>query len=175
MQNPNGVAHRDLGYCYNEGGYGIVKDDVKAFNYFIEGAKYNPQDCYYALAVSYLNGIGCSKNPQHACTYADKLYGINKKNYASIYAQCYNALAYDFANKKDFSKALNAIEKAIGANTDIRETANYCDSKGEIYLMMGKENEAEMWKKVMELDSENLDFYKQNSELYKQLNAKGKI
>lgn len=176
MKNPNGVAHRDLGYCYNEGGYGIAKDDVKAFNYFLEGAKYKHQDCYYALAVSYLKGIGCSKTPRQACTYAEKLYGINKTNYASLYAQCYNALAYDYANKKDYTQALNAIDKAIGAGSDINETANYYDSKGEIYLMMGKENEAlKMWRKVVELDSENIDFYKQHSELYKKLSAKGKI
>ena len=41
---------------------------------------------------------------------------------------------------------------------------------------MGKESEAiNMWKKVMELDKDNLDFYKQNSELYKYLKAKGKL
>lgn len=176
IQNPNGVAHRDLGYCYNEGGYGIVKDDAKAFNYFLEGAKYNHIDCYYALAVSYLNGIGCTKNPKTACDYADKLYKSNRANYASIYASCYNALAYDFAYKKEYTEALNTIDKAISANTDPRETANYCDSKGEIYLMMGKETEAlQMWKKVMELDADNLNFYKEHSELYKQLSAKGKI
>ena len=41
---------------------------------------------------------------------------------------------------------------------------------------MGKENEAiDLWNKIMELDEENIEFYRQNSVLYKRLKEKGKI
>lgn len=176
MKDSNGNNYKIIGYCYSEGGNGVLKDDSKAFQSFLSGAKYNNEECYYALAISYLKELGCEKNPQQACVYADKLYSSNKKQYASIYALSYNSLAYDYANKKNFQMAINSINKAIEANASTEETANYYDSKGEIYLKMGKESEAiNMWKKVMELDKDNLDFYKQNSELYKYLKAKGKL
>lgn len=176
MKNSNGNNYKIIGYCYNEGGNGVVKDDNKAFQNFLSGAKCNNIDCFYALVICYLKGLGCVKNPQQACVYADKLYSSDKKQYASIYASSYNSLAYDFANKKNYTMAINAINKAIEANASTSETANYYDSKGELYLKMGKESEAiNMWNKVMELDKENLDFYKEHSELYKQLKAKGKI
>ena len=173
LKDTNGNTFRFLGYCYSEGGYGIIKDDSKAFSYFMEGAKYNNEGCFYALAISYLNGLGCDIDNEQACHYADELYNINKEDYSSIYGKCYNGLAYYYANKKDFSKALSSIEKAIDANPMV---GNLYDSKGEIFLMMGKEDEAlKLWNKVMELDKDNLKFYEENSELYKQLKAKGKI
>jgi hypothetical protein len=175
-KDSNGNNFKFIGYCYGNGGYGIEKDAPKAFQYFLEGAKFNNEDCFYALAVSYLNGLGCTENPQLACNYADKLYTKNKERYASIYAACYNALAYDFFKKNNYNQSIVNIDKAINANSSPRETANYYDSKGEFYMKMGKLDEAiKMWNKVMELDKDNLDFYKNSSELYKQLKAKGKI
>ncbi len=175
-KDSNGNNFKFLGYCYSNGGYGIEKDDQKAFQYFLQGAKFNNEDCFYALAVSYLNGLGCAKNPQLACNYADKLYTKNKERYASIYVSCYNALAYDCFNKNNYNQAIVNIDKAINTSSSPRETANCYDSKGEFYLKMGKLDEAiKMWNKVMELDKDNLEFYKNSSELYKQLKAKGKI
>ncbi len=176
LQNDLGAAYKELGYIFNEGGYGIVKDDIKAFGYFKEGAKHNNTDCIYAMTICYLNGIGCSANPQQACVYADKLYKISKTDYASLYSVCYNALAYDFAKKRNYTSAISAIDEAIRGSIVPSETANYYDSKGEIYLMMGEEDKAlDMWNNVMLLDKENVDFYKENSELYKKLKAKGII
>ena len=176
MKETDGTNYNFLGYAYGYGGYGLEKNAQKALQYFLEGAKYNNEDCFYALAVSYLNGLGCPKNPQLACNYADKLYTKNKDSYASIYVECYNTLAYDYFNKNNYNQAIVSIDKAINANSSPRETACCYDSKGEFYLKMGKLDEAiKMWNKVMELDKENLDYLKENSELYKQLNAKGKI
>lgn len=174
--NTNGNEYAYLGYCYSEGGYGLVKDENKAFEYYQSGAKKNNEKCYYALAVSYINGYGCVATPQEACNYAEKLYIINKAQYATIYGQSYNALAYEYAKKKDYDQAIVCIDKAISAESNPSNIANYYDSKGEIYLMMGNEAEAlNMWNKVMEYDKDNLQFYKTNSELYKQLKSKGKI
>ena len=175
-KDTNGNNYKYLGYCYSSGRYGITKDDKKAFQYFLEGAKYNNEDCFYALVISYLNGLGCIKNNQTACKYVEKLYTISKERYASIYVQCYNSLAYDYFRKSNYNEAILNIDKAIKAESSPRETANCYDSKGEFYLKMGKVDDAiKMWNKVMELDKENLDFYKEHSELYKQLSAKGKI
>ncbi len=176
MKDTDGTNYKFLGYAYGYGGYGLEKNAQKALQYFLEGAKYNNEDCFYALAVSYLNGLGCPKNPQLACNYADKLYTKNKDSYASIYVECYNTLAYDYFNKNNYNQAIVSIDKAINANSSPRETACCYDSKGEFYLKMGKLDEAiKMWNKVMELDKENIDYWKENSELYKQLKAKGKI
>lgn len=175
-KDTNGNNYKFLGYCYSEGGHGIAKDDKKAFQYFLEGAKYNNEDCFYALVVSYLNGLGCIKSNPIACKYAEKLYAISKEQYASIYVRCYNSLAYEFFRKSNYNEAILNIDKAIKANPSPRETANCYDSKGEFYLKMGNVDEAiKMWNKVMELDKENLNFYKEHSELYKQLSEKGKI
>lgn len=127
----NGNEYLYLGYIYDKGGYGVVKNKTKAIKYYKDGATI-------------------------------------KKN-----IECYNQLAYISANEKNFTEALGYIDKAIRLSD---KPANYYDSKGEIYLMMGKTEEAiQMWNKVMELDKNNMDFYKENSELYKQLKAKGKI
>lgn len=176
LQNDLGAAYKELGYIFNEGGYGIVKDDIKAFGYFKEGAKHNNTDCIYAMTICYLNGIGCRVNLQQACAYADKLYKISSADYASLYSLCYNTLAYDYANMRNYTLAISAIDEAIRVSMLPHETANYYDSKGEIYLMMGEEEKAlDMWNNVMLLDKENINFYEENSELYKQLKARGRI
>lgn len=172
----NGDVYRELGYCYDEGGYGIEKDEEKAFNYFLEGAKCHNQDCYYALAVCYLKGSGCIKDPKQACFYADKLYNIDSSKFAYIYASCYNLLAYVYAQEKDFPQAINAIDKAISIMNDSQNIVDFYDTKGEIYLMMGKEGEAvNMWKKVIEIKPDFLNSYPNGTELYNQLKSKGLI
>lgn len=173
INSRNGDVYRFIGYCYNEGGFGITKDDAKAFHYFSEGAKYKNEGCYYALAVSYVNGIGCDVNIKRACFYADELYNLNRQNYVEIYGDCYNSLAYAYAKNKDYTQAISSIDKAINANP---ANANFYDSKGEILLMMEKEEEAlKLWNKVVELSKDHLEFYINNSILYKQLKAKGLI
>ncbi len=126
----NGDEYFLLGECFNIGGYGITKDDTKAFKYFKEGA--------------------------------------NKNN-----AYCLNNLAYMYASQKNYSEALTAIDKAISL---VPKKPEFYDSKGELYLMMGKDDEAlKMWGKVVELNPKFLDNYPQGTELYNQLKAKGKI
>ncbi len=176
LKDTYGETYRYLGYCYSEGGYGITKDESKAFSYFMEGAKYNNDDCYYALAICYLQGEGCDVDLSKAISIAENLYQKDKQKYSYIYSLCYNQLGYDFASKKDYTNAFAAIDKAIAASQDTHNRANFYDSKGEIFLMMGKEDEAlKLWNKVMELDKDNLDYYIENSNLYKELKSKGLI
>lgn len=174
----NGIEYAYLGYCYNEGGNGIVKDDKLAFDYFTKGAQKGNGNCFYALAVCYLNGLGCNEDVQKATENARKAYDIDKenKNNVSLYAQCLNKLAYEYAHKADIDNSIKTIDKAISVADSPSIKANLYDSKGEIYLIMGKEDEAlDIWGKVMELDRGNINFYQQNSVLYKTLKQKGRI
>ena len=164
-----------LGYCYAQGGYGIIKDENKAFQYYSEGAKLENEDCMYYLAICYAKGIGCSAECSKAINLAEKIYQKDQK-YRYFYADCYNLLAYNYASKKDYTNAITAIDKAISIVSDANKKANFYDSKGEIYLMMGKEDEAlQMWKKVLELNRDFLNDFPEGTELYKQLKSKGKI
>ena len=56
------------------------------------------------------------------------------------------------------------------------EDFNLYDSKGEILLMQGKDQEAlKMWKKVLELNPKFLDDYPKGTNLSNVLKAKGLI
>ncbi len=194
-----------LGYCYSEGGFGISKDDNMAFQYFKKGAELNNDECNRNLAICYLNGLGCTKNIQEACKYADKIFDGKDIENAPLYADCYNRLAYEYVHKNNFTQAFAIEDKLLSSLSNLynktKESAEglkeddkayydtkeemdllkhimgyIYDSKGEFYLMRRNTDEAlKMWNKVMEYDKKNLDFYKDNSELYKQLKAKGLI
>lgn len=80
----------------------------------------------------------------------------------------YNSLAYMYARgeyvRQDYRKAMELVDKAIALAP---EDANYIDSKGEIYLMMGQRDSALVhWNKVLEI---NPKFDTKSSDLYKQL------
>lgn len=205
----SGVDFLYLGYCYAEGGFGITKDEVKAFQYFQKGAELGNDDCNNSLIYCYLKGLGCTKNIQEACKLVDiqykRKFNYEKTQYLGWYFDCYNTLAYEYANKGNNTQAFATIDKLISTVSELLKDyeksiegfnkndavvkrmmelidkikyalGNAYDSKGEFYLMKGDTNEAiSMWKKVMEYDGKNLDFYKQHSELYKQLKAKGII
>lgn len=85
----------------------------------------------------------------------------------------YNAAAYAYARAKKYEKALETIDRAIAL---MPEEANFYDSKGEILLMKGDEQEAvKMWHKVLELDPDFLQKYEGESEFIRQLKEKGLI
>ena len=83
----------------------------------------------------------------------------------------YNAAAYAYARAKKYEKALETIDRAIAI---MPEEANLYDSKGEILLMKGDEQEAvKMWHKIQELDPDFLQKYEGESEFIRQLKKKG--
>lgn len=160
-----------VGWFYFWGKGNVQKNYLEAAKWLEKNININGETNgleYLYLGTLYKNGgFGLAKNEAKAIKYFTDGAHI-KKN-----AGCYNQLAFIYASKKSYNLALDNIDKAIQASSGT-EKANYYDSKGEIFLMMGKTNEAiQMWNKVMELDKDNLDFYKDNSELYKQLKAKG--
>lgn len=98
---------------------------------------------------------------------------LDPEESAPYLASGYNAKAYEYAKAKDFTKAIETIDRAIALMPD---EANYYDSKGEILLMKGDEQEAvEMWQKVVELNPDFLSDYGGESQLHKQLKEKGLI
>ena len=162
-----------MGINYMDGGFFKTNyvEAVKWLEKCIDVSGETTGDEYLYLGTLYKNGgHGLPKNEAIAFKYFTD--GARIKNNT----ECYNELAYFYAKKKNYNLALDNINKAIEKSSNNSDKANYYDSKGEIYLMMDKTDEAiQMWNKVMELDKDNIDFYIKNSELYKQLKMKGKI
>ncbi len=103
----------------------------------------------------------------------ESTYQLDPKKSTSYLASGCNAKAYEQAKTGDFTKALETIDHAI---TLMPEEANYYDSKGEILLMKGDEQEAvKMWKKVLELNPQFVEQMGEYSNLYKQLKEKGLV
>ena len=100
-----------------------------------------------------------------------QLFRQNPDAYRADLANSYNELAYLYAHQNNFAKALETIDKAIEL---MPENANLYDSKGEILLMKGDEQEAvKMWQKVLELAPDFLKMYEGGTDFYKQLKEKG--
>ena len=81
--------------------------------------------------------------------------------------------AYSYAGAKKYSEAIEMINKAIAL---MPTEANFYDSKGEILLMQGKNEEAlEMWKKVIEINPVFLKDYPDGTNLSNGLKKLGLI
>ena len=102
-----------------------------------------------------------------------QLFSEKPDTYRKDLASSYNQLAYLYAHQNNFAKALETIDRAIEL---MPEEANFYDSKGEILLMKGDEQEAvKMWQKVLELDPDFLKKHEDGTDFYKQLKEKGLI
>ena len=102
-----------------------------------------------------------------------QLFSEKPDTYREDLASSYNQLAYLYAHQNNFAKALETIDKAIEL---MPEDADYYDTKGEILLMKGDEQEAvKMWQKVLELDPDFLKKHEDGTDFYKQLKEKGLI
>ncbi len=102
-------------------------------------------------------------------------YAKDKTNDTSrqYLAECYNSKAYEYAIASDYNNAHISIDMAISLLPD---NANFYDSKGEILLMQGKNDEAlEMWKKVLKLNPNFLDDYPDGTNLSNGLKKLGLI
>ena len=115
---------------------------------------------------------------------SEKFYKLSLKKYEELFkntpetyrvelAATLNNFSYLYAGAKKYSKAIEMINKAIAL---MPTEANFYDSKGEILLMQGKDQEAlDMWKKVLELDPNFLDNYPDGSNLSNGLKKLGLI
>lgn len=130
-----------------------AEDTISALNYAQEAVKNKVQNGNLFLSCVY-NVIG---------EYDLSIDVIKKaKNKTATY---YNQLAYAYAYKQDFINAHKSVDKAISIATSHEEKARFIDSKGEIYLMQGLENEA---KKALEnaISESNDYFNKTHTKLY---------
>lgn len=133
-------------------------------------------DMYYEMAV-FSASIGDKEKYNH---YLDKVIELNTELYESgttdvtmRFAESCNQKAYEYSYNMEYVRALQTIEKAISL---FPSHANYYDSKGEILLMQGRNDEAlSMWKKVLELDPNFLDNYPDGTNLSNGLKELGLI
>lgn len=88
-------------------------------------------------------------------------------------AICYLHKTYEYAKASDFTNAMKYIDKALLLDPSV---PNFYDSKGEILLMQGRNDEAlTMWKKVLELNPNFLDDYPEGTNLSNGLKKLGLI
>ena len=188
-QNPD--AYRtDLAITQNNLGalYYYIHHYAKAEEYYLKALEnktrlfnQNP-DAYRADLADTQDNLGYLYRNLHDYAKAEEYYLQALENRAQLFSQnpdayrailtgSYNQLAYLYAHQNNFTKALETIDKAIEL---MPEEADYYDSKGEILLMKGDEQEAlKLWQKVLELDPDFLQTH--DSDLYKQLKEKGLI
>lgn len=141
---------------------------------------YNQNASYYQSAIIQLNSslvrmLLLDSKIEEAFTLAIETYEIDKNDPISRYylAQAYNMKAYSFAQSNNFDESIKSIDRAIEI---ISDDANLYDSKGEILLMQGKDQEAlEMWKKVLELNPDFLKDYPEGTNLSNGLKTRGLI
>ena len=92
-----------------------------------------------------------------------QIYSLNADYVALNLAAALNEKAYEYAKTDNYISAINTINRAISILPD---DSRLYDSKGEIFLMQGKNQEAlEMWKKVLELNPDFLKDYPDGTEL----------
>ena len=100
-----------LGQIYSEGGYGIEKNDIKAFYWWNNGAKLGDTDCYDNLGWSYYYGNGVNQNFKKAYDSFKKAIEIYPKD---NYAHYYIALLFKYGQyvKADRDSLKYYLEKA---------------------------------------------------------------
>lgn len=145
--------------------------------------KQNPDTHRFDLAQTQFN-LGLLYKDFHDHTSSEKYLNLALENYEllseqnpnaySVYlAIAQNGLASLFADEKHLDEAIEAIDKAIAI---IPIVADFYDTKGEILLMQGKNEEAlEMWKKVLELNPNFLNAYPDGTNLSNGLKELGLI
>ena len=136
-------------------GRGVGKDEEKAFYWCAKAANQGYPSAQYTTAYYYSNGIGVKRDYERAV----KWY---REAMANGHSLAYNNMAYMYVDGKGVEKsmemAFEMVNKAIELEPD---EANYYDTKGELYSMIGdKEKAFEMWQKILSLDP---DFEKRDT------------
>lgn len=159
-----------IGVIYANGGDGVDKDINKAIDYW-EWKCYKYGYANYELYLLFQEGKEVPKDIKRAQNNLSANWIKAKwKSTAGL-----NALAYEYAKGTNgwsvqWDSAHKVIDDAIKLAPN---NPNYYDTKGELYSMQGKYNEAkEMWHKVKAIDS---TFYtKFNTELNKYIQKQTK-
>ena len=144
----------------------INKDTLGAINHYKEASKFKE----WGKELNYTIGI---------LHYTQKDFKKAYKLFIQIadeqHPWTFNQLAYMYARgeyvKQSFEEAMKYVDLAISNAPTTENLANYYDSKGEIFLMMGEIDEAkEYWNKVLEVypnfNVETSDLYRELCKLY---------
>ncbi len=180
------LTQNNLGVLFNH-----LQDYAKAEEYFLKALENvtrmfskNPDANLFLLAslqnnlggfyfININNYVKAEEYLLKASENISQLYNKNPNAYYVLLASNQNNLAYYYVSQNDFVKALETIDHAIAL---MPKEANNYDTKGEILLMKGDEQEAvKMWQKVMELDPDFLSKHNGETELHRQLKEKGLI
>lgn len=149
-----------------------LEEALKSYSQLID--VYPADKLFYAdlkTRKAYLFVVEGKIDEAEACL--KEAYEMDSVNTAPSMAYCLNDLAGLYAMTRNFTKAIETIDRAISF---MPQEANYYDTKGEILLMKGDEQGAlEIWKKVLELNPKFVEQTGEYSNLYKQLKAKGLI
>ena len=119
------------------------RDYNKAYSLLIKAAKEGNPESQYKLGSMCLDN-----NKNEAIKWYEAAARQNKKT--RIKCEALNELSYIYAERKEYDKAIAAIDSAI---IIMPNEANYYDSKGELLYHIGDKKEARRtWKKVISLD-----------------------
>lgn len=108
-------AYNTLGICYEIGGYGISKDNTKAFEYYKKSAEMGYSWGQYNLAKIYYSGIGCEKDYTNAIVWFQKAANQNNPNAQNMLGMCYDN---GYGVQKDARKAVEYYKKAAEQGYD---------------------------------------------------------
>ena len=173
-----GILHNNLN-CHKE----AEEEYKEALKIRRELAKDNP-NAYMGKVADTVENLGvlhddlnrhkeAEEEYKEALKIRRELAKDNPNAYMGKVAKSLNGLAYLYAKQHNFSKAIDTIDEAIAIMPNYAE---YYDSKGEILLMKGDEQDAlTMWRKVMELDPDFMSKHNGETELHSQLKEKGLI
>ena len=108
-------AYNMLGICYGIGGYGISKDDAKAFDYYKQSAEIGYGWGQYNLANKYYNGEGCEKNYAQAVVWFQKAADQNIADAQNMLGICYDN---GYGVPKNATKAVEYFQKSAEQGYD---------------------------------------------------------
>lgn len=148
-----GVAEAQdmLGGCYMEA-IGVERDERKGFKWKLKAAEKGLAIAQNSVGWYYATGQGTEMDYKKALEWYEK-------SAAQDEAWAFNNMAYLYFRghgvDKDINKALNLVDKAIELDS---EELSFYDSKGEFYSAIGDNEKAmEMWYKMLDINSEQID------------------
>ena len=135
-----------LGDVNYQGEFNFPVNYKEAFNWYNKAANQNNAEGLYKAGYMLAYNDDVPQDLKKGFEYLSKSAQLG-------FSAAYNDLAYFYAKgmyvPQNFSMAHEMVDEAINADPTSPEAVTYYDSKGEIYLMEGKQNEAiQIWNKI---------------------------
>ena len=117
----NATASKNLGLCYANG-WGVEKDDKRAFEHFLKASEGGEQRSYYHLAVCYLEGKGVAEDQAKGVALLEQAAQTGNHAALARLANAYRGSTPIPALVIDQSKALELYEQAYeNASFDLKQ------------------------------------------------------